>query len=207
MMKKYSMLSALFIVACAQGEDKIVIKSDVLKIIDGTSFVNIGEIVRFGIQIKTLWKGKKDRSTGNIIGLIEYEGQFYTVEQLALLEKSPSALNMVALDEALNLAVEHFQSIAEPYLEQAKGTKKYMVALIEQWSKQRNKPDTALLEWSKQDNNEKEAFQENVQSFGNLNDFLEDLILFLTDFISSCPKSNEKYEAAKLAVHAAAQNK
>lgn len=168
----------------------IVINSEVLRLIDGTSFINIAQILHFGHQIRILQYGAKDEATGKPVGILIVNGKHYSLKQLIELEKETVQNYKEVLAEAIN----YFTKVSEPYLEEAKGTKEYMVDLIQKWSKQRNKPSTPLLEWSKLECSEQEAFRRNVLTLTDLDEFCDDLTLFLADLIRSCEKSWKQYK-------------
>ena len=169
-----------------------VINSEVLKFIDGTPLVKIPQLVHFAVQINVFQSGPKSPAQKTMgIKKIMHHGKEYTLEELLALEEQYPDDDY---SEALSNAIIIFEAIAMPYLENARGSEEYMVKLILAWSKQRNKPSTYLLVWSQVTKNEHEIFVKNMTSLTKLNEFCNDLKLFLTDFMNTCKKSWKQYK-------------
>ena len=181
-----------FSLSAAEKQKPIVIDSDVLRFIDGTPFIDIAQILHFGHQIRVLQNGEKDEKSGKLVGILTYKSERYTLKQLVELEKTLLS-EARSFKEVLNEAISYFEKVSIPYLDEAKGSKHYMIDLIQKWSRQRHKPSTPLLEWSKLEGSEQEAFRRNVKTCTHLDEFCDDLTLFLIDLIRSCEKSWKQY--------------
>lgn len=84
-------------------------------------------------------------------------------------------------------------SIVEPFLINAKAMRDFMLEIITESCKLRQKKeiDTYLLKWSRIDSNESEKviFKRDINNCTSLSLFCSELIDFLEDFASSCPNA------------------
>jgi hypothetical protein len=189
-------LCALLLFACLPLTAEISLKiqpvkiySGVLGLVDGTPFIDIGNMMWFTREIYRL-ETKGTTALENSTGLkqvftIESNGVCYSLEQLVELEQN----NDPRVPQLLEQAYIAFESISDPYLEQAKAAKPLMIQLIKDWSNLRSKPHSHLLGWSHTDGNEKELFKKNVNTAAKLLDFCEDLRIFMFDLMHTCEKS------------------
>lgn len=160
------------------------IVSPVLKFIDGTNRLNLIKIIQFRKWLRELhWINPQ----------IEFDGKLHTIKQLTDLE---SNLSPEEFKYAFAKAIEKFAEVAVPYMQDAAGSEDYIKELVKQWSVQRNRPQSSLLEWSELTSHAQAVFYKNIKTFRDLNQFLEDLEIFLGDFIQSCPKSLEQIKNA-----------
>lgn len=160
------------------------IVSPVLKLIDGTNRLNLIKIIQFRKWLRELhWINPQ----------IEFRGKLYTLKQLADLEASmiPEEFKQV-----FTRATEKFAEVAVPYMEDAAGSEEYIRELVKQWAAQRSRSKSLLLEWCELTSHAQAVFYKNIKTFRDLNQFLEDLEIFLGDFIQSCPKSLEQIKNA-----------
>lgn len=193
---------------CASDDvRRIIIESRVFMLMDGfeLGYSNVHKAHVFIGKIQELLQGKKDH-TGTHIGLIPFKEHKLSVKELAAIEKmhGNNPENTEHLHKALTKAIDIFESMSDEHLRETQGVnrdaiKEMTTELIEKWSVQRNLPHTILLAWSSvEDGQEKEHFRRVVISFAQLDNFLEDLKMFLKDFMHSCPKSFERYKTALL---------
>ncbi|MFA6066756.1 MAG: hypothetical protein WC707_06265 [Candidatus Babeliaceae bacterium] len=170
----------------------IVIDSEVLRFIDGTPLVNIAHLVHFALQIHVFQHGPKSAAQASMgIKKIMYKNKAYSLEELVLIQKENPKNDYAA---ALSQALVIFEDIAMPYLANSRGSEEYMIKLIAAWSKQRNKPHTYLIAWSQVTKNEHESLVKHMVDFSHLNEFCDDLKMFLTDFMNTCKKSWKQYQ-------------
>jgi len=185
--------AALFIgssVFLANAESvKIVINSEVLHLIDGTPFIDMVQLVHFALQIHILQNGPKNESQAHLTPKITWRGKQHCIKELAALEQQHPHENFEGI---LAEALEIFEKIAQPQLDHARGAEAYMMSLITQWSIQRNKPTTYLLNWGTP-GSEHESLIKHMTSFSRLDEFCSDLKLFLTDMMHTCKKSWGQY--------------
>lgn len=199
MMKKIALFTLcviLPIINKGAGEEEklspIVINSNVLRFIDGTPFVKISHLVHFALQVRVFRRGPKSNAQEAMnIKKINHKNTLYTLQELLAYQEQHPHDNYSA---ALREAIEIFEEITIPYLENARGSEEYMIKLIHDWSKQRNKPNTYLLTWSQANRNEHEVFVRHMTSLKRLDEFCNDLEIFLTDFMNTCKKSWKQYK-------------
>ncbi|MGC2310918.1 MAG: hypothetical protein WA432_04820 [Candidatus Babeliaceae bacterium] len=185
------------------------------------SLVKIDQIIFFMQFIHGLQHGfKKERlhyfgfnpehfkQEGDIIKVFIYEGKYYNLKELVELaeqtmQKYEHLKNtnhkqfetlMQPFKEVLEKVIQTFELIAEPYLNQVRGARLFMIKLIDQWSKQTQKLHTYLLAWNKHDTNEKEHIRNDLTTLKAFDIFLNDLKHFLNDLVHSCPTSYAKYK-------------
>lgn len=193
-------LTALPAPAYAEADfsQPMIIESDLLEFIDGTPFIDIGEIIAYARRVRVLHHGKKDATTGETCGIIPFGDRFCTLVELSAMEtniNNLSADERVAFENARSFVLNRFTEISAPYMESVKGSKKHMVGLIEKWSVMRNRRDSELLNWSHLGEAEElNAFNDNMHSYKVIDQFLSDLTCFLADLVRSCKKSWERYK-------------
>lgn len=179
--------------------EPVLIDSPGIHFIDKIGVVDVNSIMHFIRQIFELDYGKRKKDAqGNYIqeGLLTFEGNKCTIEDLVSIEEKYrlEAKKMRSLKKLLDEAINKFEIISEPHLREAQGSKEYTAQLMEIWSKLRNRPDTELLEWDKNNSDAKASLRKHITTFKDLHIFLNDLALFLRDFIHSCPLSYERYK-------------
>lgn len=207
----------------ALGQEKIIINSKALHFVDGTALMDIDNMyffitymlgMRFGFTPEVChYKGLNNTNLEMLQKLFSIEkiftldGTRYTLKELVELEREFKKNNahlltgdhkrdravMKNFSAVLEEVIQAFEKVAEPYMEEVKGTKEFMVQLLEKWSEQANKPDTYLLAWSNNANDEKVHLRADLTSLEVVDEFLDDLVSFMFALIDSCPKSVKKY--------------
>lgn len=126
---------------------------------------------------------------------IENFAQF-TQELTELEHKRTHQLQL--LTPALTQAKKAFADITLPFMEQARGSKDFMVPLIEEWADKAGHKDSMLLRWSEEDpGSEMKMFDHDITTCARLDNMCCNLLDFLTSMIASCPKAVEQYETLK----------
>ena len=190
------LLSGIF----CKGQEKILLTAPGLDFIDGKSFgINkyvIANIRHIGIEIKKLQVGSKKKDSTTLGGSYEYNGKHFTLKELVELEKNSSASERTALHNALlENAKNSISSITEPFIQNANDIKEYMVTLIEESCRKRDRSDSLLLQWALQKKgSELEYFKNSLVSFATVDTFCSDLLNFLDDLVHSCPKARKEYK-------------
>lgn len=189
--------------------DTFILESPILEAIDGVPFCIDGyaikDMKRMCRIIKLLQFGSRNTKTGITTGRYHFEGKTYGLDELAQIEqdiqeqcriKSTPELEkkIKVLQEILVQAKKDFGRIVEPFLETIQGTKAFITVLITQSCQKRNRMDSYLFDWAKCKGNERESFEENVQTITFLNVFFTDLRGFFRDFKASCPLGCRKYK-------------
>lgn len=85
--------------------------------------------------------------------------------------------------------------LAQRFFGQAVGGKKFVTAVVHEYCDNHNKQDSFLLHWMKvKDGHEYLYFDQNIQSFAQLDRFCIDLIEFLADLMYSCPIAHQRLQ-------------
>lgn len=160
----------------------ITLNVDTLKIVDGTPLVNLVEIVKFKAKIRNMLDQKITNSC-SFKDLVKLESQLSTADRTVAVQRF----------------ITQFEKTAHPYLKDIHVARDIINPCINAWSKQRQQPNTLLRVLNTnefQPGKEHTLFVKHITSLKALDQFLEDLHLFLSDFIASLPKSFAKYQAA-----------
>ena len=157
--------------------------------IDGNTFGTIF-LVRNKLNAFRLGT-KKD---GQRIGNYSFKSKHYSIEDLA--EKIEAHyVGDAELNALLAGAKRDFEELVGQFINQAKGTKTFLVTLIEESCYRRNRKNSILLTWaSSTEEHETIIFHTEVQSFRGLADFCQDLENFLEDLMYSCPKAMDQFK-------------
>lgn len=105
---------------------------------------------------------------------------------------------LALLQPGLAGAKQEFENITLPFMEQARGSKHFMVPLIEEWAYKAGHKDSYLLQWSEEpEGSEMKIFEQDIQSCQQLERMCCDLMSFLDAMIESSPKACKQYEELK----------
>lgn len=184
-------LSFLTVHAIQLPKDHIVLDAQIVHIfdgvphtLDGDSFDDMLHVRRSAMVLLT----GKPNGNGILEGAYQFNGKQHTVEQLAEFEQMHG--NSPELEKILKEVVEDFIALSEPFMKQARGTKHFMIHLIEEWVNKRNRPGSQLLNWHRaEEGKEFEALRTEITSFTELIAFCKDLIVFMGDLMYNCPKA------------------
>ena len=125
---------------------------------------------------------------GNRIGSYTFGNQQYTVKQLYDAEKN-GTIDKQTLQSWLPAVKQDFAIKIEPFLELGRGSKPEMLILIEESLRLHRRQNSILHMWAQEpEGDDMIGFDREVQSFVNHYVFLNDLLNFLDDLISSSPK-------------------
>lgn len=215
-MKKYLLISLLTFSLAATEEkngDHIKFDSFVIKFIDGTPFIVISEIIHYAKNLFRLTKGTTAAEAAALykefslpieepfeacaddkgrVGLVWFNGNYHTVKDLHAYEKTDK--DNPDLRAALTRACFCFEKLSESYVSHIEGAKSIMIKLIDQWCTLRNRPQSKMRDWAKIDRTEADSLYKNMTTFEIFDIFLDDLLLFLKDFMHNCPKSLHAYK-------------
>jgi hypothetical protein len=171
-----------------------ILTSKLLSTIDGKSFGVDGPLIRALLIIRTrlshiLFGVKK-------IGLYSYQNEMYTAKDLYDMEQR-ELFSAQTQQELLRIVKLDFAEKIEPFLELSNGSKPQMLILVEESLKLHRRQNSFLHKRAQApESDNKTLFHREVQSFGDLYYFLHDLLNFLDDMISSCPKARTQFIAA-----------
>ena len=170
----------------AEFEDSMVINSD---------FIN-GSIMN---AIPKVINKLKNLQTGNDYNqpiLYHVYDQNYSATELQTIESTLNHNNLSpAQKDSLQIAMHQVQadflSLVEHFLSSIKETKDLMIDLVEESCQLRHNNDSYLLHWAclNTATPARTTFQHDITTFQSFTKFCNDLIDFLGDFASSCPKA------------------
>lgn len=172
----------------------VILTSKLLKAIDGKSFGISADLINAILIIRTqilhmLHGVAKD---GHREGVYTFDGKKYTIAQLYQMEVNKELPNKTWIKQ---VKLEFSMQI-KPFLELGRGFKTQMLLFIEESLRlhQRNLKHSVLHRWAEtDDNNDMAAFNQYVHTFHDLSEFLYELLNFLDDLISSCPKAKQQF--------------
>lgn len=211
-MKKLALGLLLLVAPLTVEAKRVDLDSRLLKLVDGTEYIGIGEIFNFagniigllhGTHLKTaLQLGKaydlafpeplEDYVDENgKVGMIWFKDRYATMKELAEYEKEFP--NDPELADAIERACHHFEKFSEDYVEEIETAKDIMIQIIANWAKLRERSDSMMLDWSKVEGQERDSLYKTMTTFKVFDTFLEDLLLFLKDLVQNCPKSHKNY--------------
>lgn len=99
------------------------------------------------------------------------------------------------LASILVAAKKDFEEMVAPFINQARGTKMFLILSIEESCKRRQRTNSLLLAWANApDGHETVLFHNEINTFQGLCDFCNDLTNFLGDLIETCPLAKEQYK-------------
>lgn len=162
--------------------------------IDGEIF---GLMASVRQKIQTLVFGVRDTINKNKrVGQYLFKGTAYTVHELVTLEETyHNDPEFITLLEQVKI---DFENLVSQFISSARGTKQYLIHLIEESCKRRNRMDSILLTWADaKEEDETALFKTQVTSFKELNLFCSDLMNFLEDLMVSCPKAMGQFKALR----------
>ncbi len=175
---------------------KVILSSNLIKAIDGKSFGIHGNMLHALLKIRTrilrMLHGVAQGQTRE--GLYTFDGRTYTVNDLCALESKHT--DKKKLHSWLVTVKEGFSIQIRPFVDLGRGFKPQMLIFIEESLKlhQRGNVHSILLKWAEtKDGEDMAAFNEYVHSFDGLAQFLHDLLNFLDDLVSSCPKAKQQF--------------
>ena len=132
--------------------------------------------------------------------LYNLQSKLYSVSDLQTIEvalqqghKNLSQEQKDALSIAMIQVQSDFLGLVEHFLASAKETKELISELIEESCTLRKNNDCYLLQWTrlKTSQPERVVFKRDIKTFNTFAKFCTDLVDFLGDFMSSCPKALE----------------
>lgn len=194
----------LFPLAVSAQPQPISLHSEIIKIIDGTSFGVTGYKIKLMLHILLkldhMINGQADK--GVVKGIYLLEGKPYSVKQLVALEAQPetekNSQRCRALKKLLDEIKQDFDEKVASFMQDAHGAKPQLLLLMKESCERRNRENSFLLTWGKaEEGHEKDALYNDIQTFKAFELFCQDLINFLKDMINSCPKAVAQYKELK----------
>lgn len=182
------------------GEHNEQVKN-LLALLDG-NIIN-AEIIKVMIEagkgIQNIQLGEHDPLNRNHrIGRYPFKGvtgteQYFSVAQLAKIEQD--FVGDPELNQLLIQAKSEFEGSVAKFMGRARGVKEVLVKLIEESCKCHSRHNSLLLAWANApEEHEMLVFHTDIQSFKALNDFCQDLMNYLGDLMTSCPKAMKQFK-------------
>lgn len=173
----------------------LTLENEVLALIDGhfITGTTVGMMMQLRIDVNKRRLGVKT-STG-LIGKYSYKNKSSSIQQLKDIEQAAAAGDIASLRALLKEIKDELVAVLRPFLDEAKGAKGQMVALIAEWAQKAHRPDSQLLEWAKsKDENETQSSYNKITSFKLLDRFCGDLVHFLETLLRSCPNACQQFK-------------
>lgn len=145
--------------------------------------------------IKLSAQGIPDPSRASKIHYLTFRNERQTIKTLIELEKhiaNFSAAEKEEFDILFKMVKEYFGKINAILLADAQGAQEFMIKLINEFCRKRDRLDSLLLNWKK-GSSETEMYNASVSSFRIFHILSNDLMNFLADFVMSCPKALKDY--------------
>lgn len=197
--------AALIVAGSTRDYPPIVLTSPKLKLVDGKSWAMDGKqfkkTMKFRLDVNKRRFGEKV-GPNEFIGFYEFAEKKYSLAQLIELEETLMASNSVedqktyaALKPFLRTIMEEFIKLSQPFLEDARGAKAEMLALITEWAGKAHRTGSYLLAWGRsKEGEESEVIYTNIKTFSEFDQFLTDLVYFLETLMRSCPIATEQFK-------------
>lgn len=188
-------LGALATEASRKITGNTILNSKLLKMIDGKSFGIDGRKIRAMLIIRThiLHMLHGTLKNNQRVGSYVLDNKHYTVKELYESEKNGTLPNQNARGW-LKIVKEDFATKIEPFLELGRGSKPEMLILIEESLRLHKRQNSILHMWAQEpEGDDMVGFDREVQSFEHHFVFLNDLLNFLDDLISSAPKACQQF--------------
>lgn len=183
----------------------IILTDPKLKLVDGFSWAMDGKqykkTMKFRLQLNQRRFGEKTQH--GLVGIYTFEGTKYSLQMLIELEEkysknstSADQKRLNALQELLhNTIIEEFVELSQPFLADARGAKKDMMALITEWSIKAARKDSHLLEWgASKEGEETQVVRTKIKTIKEFDQFCCDLVYFLETLMRSCPIATEQFK-------------
>ena len=183
----------------------IILTDPKLKFVDGFSWAMDGKqykkTMKFRLQLNQRRLGEK-KETG-LIGLYVFEEIHYSLKELTKLEEQLLGNNdlmeqnrLAALEAYLkDHIIEEFVDLSQPFLQDARGAKKDMMALIIEWAHKANRKDSYLLDWgASKEGEETQVVRTKIHSIAAFEQFCADLVYFLETLMRSCPIATQQFK-------------
>ena len=126
-------------------------------------------------------------------GLYLFDGEHYTIKELVAMEKE-GLIDAQQYDTWLAHIKKDYAMKVVPFSEMARGNKENIARLVAESLKLHKRQRSILSLWAEaKEGNDAVVFERNITSFALLAEYLEDLMNFFDDLITSCPKACLQY--------------
>jgi len=211
-MKHFSLLALLFILLSINGSHAetrdfpaITLTDPKLKLVDGYSWGMDGKqfkkTMKFRLNMNQYRFGEK--TDHGLVGLFTFEGNKHSLQTLIELEEELMRSNSItdqkrlkALHEYLiKVIIEEFIELSQPFLADARGAKKDMMALITEWATKAHRKSSYLLDWgASKEGEETQVVRTKIKTVAEFDQFCADLVYFLESLMRSCKIATEQFK-------------
>ena len=175
-----------------KNDNDVILESAILRTADGhfITYDDVGILLQLREYLRTILFGTKDKS-GILTGPYTFDGIPHCLRTLTLLEKK---LDVTARDAWLIQVRDAFKERTKDTKKRAEGTKTQQYMYIKESCRLHNRPNSILLLWAQApEGQEDDAIDTYVSNFYDMAKFVIDLMNFLDDMVSSCPKAKKQF--------------
>ena len=185
----------------AENSAAIELDEPILQLVDGTVEMN-NAMVRFmstAAKLKQIQHGKGNEHKG----MIEFEGELYTLARLTEMEKEALAKYGKAYDcqwpespmkEVLEQVTQQIKKIVVEYKRDLTHYRDAIVGVVQRWAHRRGKSNTLLLLWGRAGGDEDKFIKKNLVSLHEVDAFIDDLVQILADIKKTCKRSSAHFD-------------
>ncbi|MBT3827648.1 hypothetical protein HOL34_03065 [bacterium] len=136
--------------------------------------------------------GKSSKSNPRPVGKYSYQGQLYTLEQLAHIEADLGFND--ELDAVRSKIIDDFMEISQPFKEDIHAFKSIVLRIIDEWVIAQNLESSIIAEWCLVTMEEEvDYFRRRLSTMGELYQFVYDVTWFLRNFVGNCTGAVQNY--------------
>lgn len=172
--------------------ENVILDSAIIRTADGhfITYDDIGIMLQLREYLRTILYGTKD-SHGTIVGPYTFDNTAHSLRSLTILEKK---LDANLRNKWLKEVRDAFKERTKDTKKRAEGTKTQQYMYIKESCRLHNRTNSVLLLWAQApEGKEDDAIDTYVLSFYDMAKFVIDLMNFLDDMISSCPKAKKQF--------------
>jgi len=193
------LMSCLFVNSNFCKEEKIILESPLLSLIDGKTFgvsaVSFGLMLKQRLELRRRIYGVMQEN-GKRIGFFEFEGKKVTLLDLCEIEShvGEDSVKKDALRKLLDSAKDDFMAISDKYAQAIRSIKEPLLGLLEEFVEKKGLKHCFLITWgSITAQEEEDAIRSELKDFKDFTKFYIELADFLEVLANSCPKGKRLF--------------
>ena len=199
MNKKIVVACALLTLGQTAGakQERPILTSPILKLIDGKSYaINrkvYGFILAIRLRVRKMLVGERT-ADGSYVGLYIFEGNPVSITDLTLIESKMDGEPSQEFYDLLAEIKDEILEVTGQYIDNIRGFKAQILALIQESCDRNGISDCFLLKWAEEEEGEEGTLlQAEINTFEEIKKFCNDLIMFLGDMARSCKKGRQLF--------------
>jgi len=172
--------------------ENVILDSAILRTADGHFITHddIGIMLQLREYLRTILYGTKDKN-GILTGPYFFDNTPHCLRTLTYLEKK---LDNIIRDTWLTQIRNAFKKRTKDTQKRSEGTKTQQSMYIKESCNLHRRPNSILILWAQApEGQEDDAIDKYVTSFYDMTKFVLDLMNFLDDMVSSCPKAKKLF--------------